>query len=187
MRRRRYLTTTVATLAGVSLAGCLGGDDDETDDATPTQTSTPTATATPAKPGEYPADEVQPADLTLAESDFPENWTRDDSLNDDFDAAFINGDQTSVVLNSIELGATVAQAKSGFETTKANFGELNDVALGDEAFWAFRGEQYAATVVRDSNVIGQTAAVTQSGEELTPDEQRAQTYAQVMVENWQSL
>jgi len=187
MRRRRHLTTTVATLAGVTLAGCSGGDDDETDDATPTQTPTPAATATPAKPGEFPADEFGPADLTLSESDFPEGWTRDDSLNDNFDAGFINGDQTGVVLNSIELGTTVAQAKSGFETTKANFGDLNDVSLGDESFWALRGEQYAATVVRDSNVIGQTAAVTQSGEELVPDEERAQTYAQVMVENWQAL
>jgi hypothetical protein len=164
MKRRQYLALSGVLSAG--LAGC---------------SQLPGGLSGP----KY--EDVTKEDLLLSTSDFPDGWQRDDSVNENYDAVFTNDDETSAVLVSVEIGDTVEGAEEEYSESRNRLRDPQDMDFADEAFWDTQNEQIAVCIFRDSNVLGNTVAIKQSGLEAQPDQQRAQSYAQDMYENWQSL
>jgi hypothetical protein len=163
MNRRTYLTAT-ATVGSTVLAGCS---------AALNRFSGP----------EY--EDVSKEDMLLSASDFPEGWRRNDSLNDNFDAAFQDSDGTVFVLLSVSLFDEVSAAEDGFEDARSGFRDPQDIDIGDEAFWDTRNDEFAFTIFRHSNANGSSVSIRQSGLEVVPDQNRSQNYAGKMFQHWQ--
>lgn len=167
LTRRRCLTVSGATvLAG--LAGC----------------SSITGDGGSSGP-DYESGQKEELLLTL--DAFPDGWSRDDDLNDNFDAVFLSEDESIIVLVSVEIFDDVAGAEDRIETARAGVSDPNDYPIADEAFWATQNDQFAATMFRDSNAVGQVGAMRESGAEVIPDQTRSQQYAETMYENWEDV
>lgn len=161
MRRRAYLSAVaIAAVAGCSqITGDSGGPDYE---------------------------DVERSEFLLEESDFPDEWVRNDQLNDNFDAVFTSEDESIAVLLSIGIHDTVDSAKEDYDSSFESFREPEEMSFADEAFWDTRND-LAFTIYRDSNLLGQAAALRESGVEVQPDQARAQQYSKDMYDHWQSL
>jgi hypothetical protein len=177
LNRRRYLTAIGTTASALALAGCSGGDDsgNGTNDGTSTETQTNTGT-------EY--EQGSKEAMLLSVEAFPDGWTRNDEINQNFDAVFTNGDQSIVVLATVEIFADVAGAEDRIETAQAGVSEPNDYPIADEAFWATRNDQIACTMFRHSNAVGQVCATRESGSGVVPDQSRSQQYAEMLYQEW---
>lgn len=166
--RRRYLSTALTTTAGLSLAGCsdiLGGDGD----------------------GGPQYESEQREAMLLTVDDFPSGWQRNDELNDNFDAIFLNGDGSIVVMTMVEISEEVSAAKDRMENARAGVSDPNEYTIGDDSFWATRNNEIACTIFRHSNAVGQACALRESGAEVVPDQSRSQDYATTMYNQWQEL
>ena len=134
---------------------------------------------------EYNEDDHE--DLLLSIEAFPEDWNRDDEVNDNFDAVFLNKDETIVVFASVEIDEDIDDAEKRFENAESSTRDPIDYDIGDEAFWDTRNNEIAITVFRHSNAVGQVAAMRQSGMEINPDQSRSQEYARKMYDNWRNI
>lgn len=160
---RRKALTGIGGLATVSIAGCTGsvmGDSEE-----------------------YSEDDHE--DLLLSEEDFPDDWHRDDEFNENFDAVFLDEDETTVVLVLVEIEDDVEEAEESFEQSESGAEDPSDYDIGDEAYWATQNDEIAVTQFRHSNAVGQVAATTLSGLEMNPDQNRSQQHAQEMFDGWE--
>jgi hypothetical protein len=131
-------------------------------------------------------EDVTVEDLVLSESAFPSGWTRDDSINENLDAGFVNADRSIVVLIGINIHETVDEAKEDYEQSVNEAGDINELDIGDEAFWAERN-QFAGTLFRDSNVEAQVIAGKESAGDLLPAISRSQDYARDLYDHMQSV
>ena len=165
LNRRRYLVVAGATV-GSGLAGC---------------SSIPGGGGGP----EYESDQKE--EMLLSVDAFPDGWVRNDEMNENFDAGFTNEDESVLVLIKVEIFDEISEAKDRMETARAGVSDPNDYPIADDAFWATQNDEFAATLFRHSNGVGQSAAVRESGREVVPDQQRSQEYAETMYEHWQDL
>lgn len=131
-------------------------------------------------------EDVTAEDLVLPESAFPSDWTRDDSISEIYNAGFTNADGTIVVLIGINIHDTIDEAKEDYEQSVNEAGEINELDIGDEAFWQER-EQFAGTLFRDSNVEAQATAARQSGGEVVPARSQSIDYARDLYDHMQSV
>lgn len=164
MNRRTALTGCGTIIA--SLSGCVGSDGGNGEESGP----------------EY--EEGDRDGMVLTIDAFPDGWTRDDDFNENFDASYLSEDESVVVLARVEIEDSVDAAKESFESSESGTRDPQDYDIGDEAFWDTRNDEYAATVFRHSNAVGQVAALRESGTEVVPDQSRSQEYAQKMFEQW---
>lgn len=174
MNRRKYITTA-GTVGLGTLAGC-GGDDsgggdggsattDDSGDDNLYQTGT--------------EGELVPNGVA---SDWPDqDFERNDEINENFLRGFTNSDGSIVVLMDAEINETVSDAKDSFESSAATASEQEDYPLADQAI-IFDSDTAARVIFRDSNALGQTLAVRESGGEAVSDRQRASSYAEIMYE-----
>lgn len=123
--------------------------------------------------------------MILGVDEFPDDWQRNDDLNDNYDAVFHNGDETLAVLISVEIYESVGGAEDRFDSMKER-SDAHEFSIADEAFWSERTE-VADVGLRDSNAVGQCSAMRQSGLQWIPDRTRAQDYAEVLYEHWQTI
>lgn len=165
MERRKYLATVGATVSGFALAGCSDGNGGDSDSGP-----------------EYAQGDKE--SMLLSVDAFPDGWTRNDEINENFDAVFANEDQSIIVLIKVEIFDEVAGAEDRMETARAGVSEPNDYPIADNAFWATRNDQIACTLFRHSNAVGQACATRESGTEVVPDQSRSQDYAETMFEQW---
>ena len=166
MNRRQYLTGTAAATT-VAIAGCVG--------------SISGGSSGP----KY--EDVTKEEMLLDESAFPDGWVRDDQLNDNYDAGFANSDETIIVLLGVQINDDIETAEENFEQSRAGFRDPQDLDIGDEAFWDTRNDQSASTILRDSNVLGESAASRESTGEVIPDQRRSQQYAREMFSHWRDI
>lgn len=163
MRRRQLLRITgVGAMA--ALAGCLGGEDAIYEEGNESD-------LVPNGPGDDWGDE---------------DLIRDDEFNPHFDRVFRTPETDLVLLMSAEIYEDIEAAEDSFESSKATAADDEEYPLADEAFISDDGE-VATCLWRHSNAIGQVAAVRESATGVTPDRQRASSYAETMFENhWES-
>lgn len=165
INRRAYLATATATISGAGLAGCSSSTDS----------------------GEPAYDSSQAEEMLLSVDAFPDGWKRKDELNTDFDRVFISGNQSRAVLLKIDILEKVGKAKENFQASKSEYSDPQNIDIGKEAFWDTQNEEIAYTIFRDSNAIGQVAALQISGAGSKPDKQKSQKYAREMYRHWQAL
>ncbi len=168
-----------------------GSPETATEGSPETATETPPETATETPPETATEPEPQYAmssrqNLFLSLSAFPDGWVRDDSLNDSFDAVFANSDRSVIVLLAVEIFADVAGAEDRIQRAKAGVSEVNDYDIADDSFWTTT-DSLASTLFRDSNAVGQVAAVHEPNSELVPDSERSRQYARDMYEHWKTV
>lgn len=181
MNRRHLLFGSGVTLSAV-LAGCIGGDGntgDSEEDNGENENGGDGSTEPLYNEGDH-------KDLLLTLDDFPEGWTRDDELNENFDAVFLNDDRTILVMPLVEIEPDIEAAKENYQQSIAGTRDPQDYPLGDEAFWDTRNDEIAVTLFRHSNAVGQVAALRESGMEVVPDQSRSQQYAEAMFKHWES-
>lgn len=131
----------------------------------------------------YPPDEYDREMLLPDASVFPDGWTHEPDMNDDY-KIFAAPDEDMFVGFDARVFEDVSAAEDSFENVRSKFRDPAEYDLADAAFWdEYQGEM-ATVVVRDSNVVGQTIAVRQSGVEVKPDRQRAINYAEELVAWW---
>lgn len=161
MDRRTYLTTMAVTVGSVGFAGCSGMLEEP----------------------QY--EEGSKEDLLLEVDAFPNDWHRDDEINENFDACFTNEDESIIVLLSVEIEEGIEEAEKSFESSKSGFRDPQEIDIGEEAFWDTQNDEVAFTIFRHSNALGQAVAARQSGMDINPDQSRSQKYAREMYDNWQ--
>jgi hypothetical protein len=132
-------------------------------------------------------EDIEDADLLLSIDAFPDDWKRDDSFNDSFDAVFLNADESILVLQEARVHESIEEAKDSFGLISDKFRDPQDIDIGDEAFWDTRNEELAYCAVRDSNAVGGIGGSRKSASGVVPAQNRAQTYARKMVEAWGEL
>lgn len=165
MQRRQYITTIAATGATV-LAGC---------------------SAIPGMGDSGPEyEDMIVEDLMLPESTFPSDWTRDDTINENFDGVFVNGDETMIVLIKMKIHESVGDAEDDYQESINGVRDPQEMDFADEAFWDTR-DGLAITLFRDSNVEAQAASASVSGGELEPEQRRSQKYARELHDYMQSV
>lgn len=165
VNRRTYLMATGTVFGAVSLSGC---------------------SSIPGMGG--PKYEDVSAEETIPPvSVFPSGWSRNDEYNENFEAAFLNEDETIFVFFEALMHDTVDAAKESYQSTIEGFREPQEMSIGDEAFWDTQNDETASTFFRDSNFLGGTTSARQSGMELVPDQSRSQKYAREMYEHLQDL
>ncbi|UHQ98665.1 hypothetical protein HYG81_22090 (plasmid) [Natrinema zhouii] len=176
MNRRELLLGSGVTVA-TALAGCSGSNTSSGD----------------TEP-QYHEDDHEA--MLLSIDDFPDGWTRDDEVSDDFDAAFLNEDETITVLPLVEIEADETAAQDTFEDSKSSTRDYSiedeavcpvDYNIGDEASWDTRNDEMAITLFRHSNAVGQVAATRQYRTEVQPDQAHSQTYTTTMFEGWKNV
>ena len=131
--------------------------------------------------------DVTVAQLVPPVSIFSDGWSRNDNLNDNFEAGFVNEDESIFVLISISIFEEVSAAEETFTSVREGFRDPVEMSFADEAFWDTQNEQYAYTVFRDSNALCQTVSARQVGINIAPDQQRAQSAARSTYQHWQDL
>lgn len=150
------------TVAGA--AGCLGG-----------------ATGDDTRYGGY-----ERADLIPGVDVFPDGWEERPDLNENF-VVYGSGDGTAFVGLDAEVMPDADAAAATFSETKSGMRRPEDHELADEAFWDEIDGEYALTVFRHSNALGQAFALRGAGEDVEPDRERSHRYAGEMYEHWQGL
>lgn len=165
MQRREYITLGGGVLTTI-LAGC--------------------SESAPLESTPEPYDEDEKDDLLFdeAQSDWEDDFHRDDSINDNFDRVFTNDDETVVVLMSATIDENVEASKNGMEKSRATASNDEDYPLADDAFIADDGE-LATLIFRHRNARGGVAVTRQSGVEAVADRNRASTYAESLFDLWQ--
>lgn len=117
---------------------------------------------------------------------FPEGWEERPELNENY-VFFAGPDERAFVGLDAEVFPDVDSATAAFSETRSGMRRPEDHALADEAFWDEVDGEYALTVFRHSNALGQTFALKDTGKEVVPDRTRSQRYAEAMYRHWQGL
>ena len=167
MQRRTLITVGGAALAP-ALAGCTdmglpGSGENET----------------------YSQDDEESLLFDEAKSEWPDDLERDDSINENFDRAFVNGDDTIVILMNAEIAEDTSTAEESMEKSRANYANDEDYPLADDGFVA-DDDQAAVCIFRHRNAKGQTLTIQSSGGGTRPDRTRATEYADRLFEHWPS-
>lgn len=174
MNRRKYLTMA-GTVGLGTLAGC--GGDDSGGDGGGSDTTDDSSDDNLYQTGNE--EELVPNGVA---SDWPDqDFERNDEINENFLRGFTNPEGSIVVLMDAEISETVSDAEDSFKSSAATASEEEDYPLADEAI-IFDGDTAARVIFRDSNALGQTLAIRESGAETVPDRQRASSYAEIMYE-----
>ena len=126
------------------------------------------------------------ADLLLGVEAFPDGWEERPDLNDSYD---VFGDAAGDVFVGLDAAvlADAGAAESTFEEARAGMSGSESHALADEAFLAAVDGEYAITVFRHSNAVGQSFGLRRSGKSILPDRERSKRYAEAMYSHWLGL
>ena len=81
----------------------------------------------------YDSDAV--SEMIPPASAFDIDLTRDDSVNENFEAAFASPDDSIFVLIGIDVSEGVSEAKTQFQTSREGFRDPQEMSVGNEAFW----------------------------------------------------
>lgn len=165
---RRELLAGAAAATSVALAGC---------------TSSLLGTGSDNEPVYDPS---QKDELLLSVSDFPDDWERDDALNEEFDAVFITEGGSTSVLLAVVISEEVGPAKETFDRLEAGAESPNDYPIADECVW-YKRRTSARTAFRHSNAVGTVVASRIINGETAPDVARSQSYAGQMYAHWQEV
>lgn len=161
---RRTVLAGIGSVAIVATAGCLDSS----------------AAAEPRYGGHEREELIPGADA------FPEGWTARPELNESYEVFGGPDDRAFVGLDAEVLPEPDA-ASAAFSETRSRMRRPEDHALADEAFWDEVDGEYALTVFRHSNAIGQTFALRDTGEAVVPDRERSHEYAETMYQHWRQL
>lgn len=125
-------------------------------------------------------------DLIPGVDAFPDGWEERHDLNEDY-VVYGGPDGRVFVGLDAEVLPDVDAASAAFSETRDGMRRPEVHSLGDEAFWDEVDGDYALTVFRHSNALGQTFALRDTGEEVEPDRSRSQRFAEEMYQHWQRL
>lgn len=163
MNRRRLLAG-IGFLAITSATGCLGSG----------------TGADPRYRG------YERADLIPGVEVFPDGWEERPELNENF-VVFAGPEDRFFVGLDADVLPDVDAASAAFSETRSGMRRPEDHALAEEAFWDEIDGEYALTVFRHSNALGQAFALKHSEEGVEPDRERSHRYAEKMYGHWQGL
>ena len=125
-------------------------------------------------------------DLIPGAETFPDGWEERPDLNENFVVFGGPGDRVFVGLDADVL-PDVDAAVAAFTETKSRMRRPEPHPLADQAFWDEVEGEYALTVFRHSNALGQAFALRESDSGVVPDRTRSQDYAERMYHHWQGL
>ena len=126
------------------------------------------------------------ADLLIGLDAFPDGWEERPDLNEEYRVFGDAAGDVFVGLDAAVLPAAAA-AETAFEEAEAGMADPESYALADEAFRAAVDDEYAITVFRHSNAVGQAFGLRRSGESVLPDGDRSLRYAEAMFTHWMGL
>lgn len=146
-------------------AGCLGS---------------PTGASGPRYRGYDRADLIPGADA------FPDGWTERPGLNEKYVVYGGPEDRIFVGMDA-DVMPDVDAATAAFGETRSRMRRPEEHDLAAAAFWDEVDGEYALTVFRHSNALGQTFALREREGEVVPDRERSHRYAEAMYRHWQGL
>lgn len=146
MKRRSYLALAVSA----AVAGCIGDDNDDDNDAGTGGEALPDVT--PLRDDSIDAD---PADLLPTLDDFGDDWREQD--RDEMTVVFANATEASNIEYSVEIEETIDDGEQLFgerftQHQEDHETEILDVGAQAYSFQPTRGEW--AVVTRVANVVG---------------------------------
>ena len=162
---RRKILAGLGTVAVAATAGCLGS----------------LSGAAGPRYRDY-----ERAELIPGADAFPEGWAERPELNENY-VVFGGPEDRAFVGLDAEVFPDVDAATAAFSETRSGMRRPEDHALADEAFWDEVDGEYALTVFRHSNALGQTFALKETKQEVLPDRTRSHRYAEAMYRHWQGL
>lgn len=163
---RRVVLAGVGSVTLAGTAGCLGGLASGADDR------------------RYEG--YDRADLIPGRDAFPDGWEERPDLNEHFVVYGGPDGRVFVGLDAAVMPDADA-ARAAYDETRSRMPRPEDHDLADEAFWDELEGEYALTVFRHSNAIGQAFGLRQSKDGVVPDRDRSHRYADVMFGHWQDL
>lgn len=171
MKRRSYLA-----LAGVTaLAGCIGGDDDDT-------AETGGGGLPESSPLRDDPIDADPGDLLPDLDDFDDGWREQD--REEAMIVLANATEASSVEFTVEMGETIDDGEQLFEerfTQDQQEHELETLDFGAQAYSFQPGRGEWTVVVRVANVVG--TMVYDPGPGVDDPEQRRMELAELFVDS----